>query len=166
MTSGRRTRSNDTLLLRRDEQCWSPWWRGGAPQWQDWVTRLSGGVTVAMGSSNGGDDLLNTVSVWLKFINKNSDFTPKCVFMAFNNDLHSYLHMLKYIFISVINTYKWPLWPFINGHNNLFKDVLYKSVFSVNGHYGHLKWRLRLHKSVLYKSVFSVNGHHGHSKRP
>ena len=86
--------------------------------------------------------------------------------MAFNNDLHSYVHMLKYIFISVINTYKWPLWPFINGHNNLFKDVLYKSVFSVNGHYGHLKWRLRLHKSVLYKSVFSVNGHHGHSKRP
>ena len=59
--------------------------------------------------------------------------------MAFNNDLHSHLHMLKYIFISVINTYKWPLWPFINGHNNLFKDVLYKSVFSVNGHHGHFK---------------------------
>ena len=80
------------------------------------------------------------------------------------------LKVLKYIFISVINdTYKWPLWSFINGNNNLFKDVLYKSVFSVNGHYGHdSKWRLRLHKSVLYKSVFSVNGHHGqwHSKRP
>ena len=121
-------------------------------------------VVVVSRSTNG--DLLNTVSVWLKFINKNADFTPKCVFMAFNNDLHSYLHMLKYIFISVINTYKWPLWPFINGHNNLFKDVLYKSVFSVNGHYGHSKWRLRLHKSVLYKSVFSVNGHHGHFKRP